>query len=354
VLIFGEFYTRFFAPEPLMPRYVTGSDFGIRKNIPNSTYRQKTTEVDVEIRINEQGFRADKTYPKVPDKSVCRITIFGDSFFMGYEVNLEDSFAFQLENQLYKQGINAEVINLSVSGFGTAENLISLNEIGFSFNPDVVIFEWHESDINDNLRSRLYKIEDDKLQRDAKVFLPAINTRNFLMQFSAYRWLIGNSHLYSVIREKTAIFIKKLLVWLPSILANRNPDIKVVTSAETTKDTKNIYQLKLSKMLLSEANRVTKLNEASFVLLDIPLRRSREKYLSSFDVIRNYLDEKMILISPIDLFHKKANKDTKIYYEEGHGHLSPLGNQLLAAETTKSLIKNNLFNDCLINKNYEQ
>jgi len=50
---FGEAFLRVLAPQPLMPRFITGADYGIRGNFPNADYRQRTEEVDVRLQINE-------------------------------------------------------------------------------------------------------------------------------------------------------------------------------------------------------------------------------------------------------------------------------------------------------------
>src|SRR5262245_61865219 len=120
-LVLAELCVRWMAPVPLMPRYVTGTAWGVRGNIPGAVYRHVTPEVNVEYRINSQGMRADREFSPAPDSQHCRIAMIGDSFFMGYELDLKDTIATQLEESLASQGQSAEVLNFSVSGFGTAE-----------------------------------------------------------------------------------------------------------------------------------------------------------------------------------------------------------------------------------------
>lgn len=342
-LLFGEYYIRLFSPEPLMPRYVTGAPSGIRMNIQNAIYRQKTPEADVEIRINKQGFRSDKIYSKIPKKAVCRIAIFGDSFFMGYEVNIEDSYAYQLEKVLNSRGIKTEVINFSVSGFGTAESLIALQSQGLLYQPDIVIFQWHISDLDDNIRSNLYKLNAGRLTRNANSYLPAIKTRDYLMQFSVYRWLISKSQLYSLIREKAAGTSKQILVWLSALNTTR-ASTKNANELNIISDKK--YKQTLSIKLLREAKHISEENHAGFVVVDIPVRKSRTVFISSLDYLNQPINKYMQVVSPMNIFQANANQDTKIYYEEGHGHLSPLGNYLLANETAKNLIDNNTLHKC--------
>ena len=88
-LLFAEGFIRLFDPQAVMPRYITGTPWGVRGNIPHADYWHHTPEVDVEYRINGQGLRADRDYPLAKPPGVCRIAVFGDSFFFGLEADLK-------------------------------------------------------------------------------------------------------------------------------------------------------------------------------------------------------------------------------------------------------------------------
>ena len=123
-LVFAEAFIRVFHPRPLLPRYVTGTPWGIRGNIPHAHYWHQTPEVKVEYRINGEGMRADLEYSFEKPAGTCRIAVvFGDSFLVGYELDLNDTFTTQLEQRLRARDSMREVLNFSVSGFGTAEML---------------------------------------------------------------------------------------------------------------------------------------------------------------------------------------------------------------------------------------
>lgn len=339
-LVFAEFFTRVFSPQPMMPRFVTGSSYGVRANIAGATYRQKTEEVSVEIRINSQGFRSDEVYAPYPEEGVCRIAIFGDSFFMGYETEIEDSFAGQLVTKLASHDVRSEVVNFAVSGFGTAEDLVVLKAQGLSFNPDVIIFEWQETDFGDNVRSGLYKLNDGVLVRAAETYLPAIEVRDSLMQYSLYRWLISNSQFYSAIREATAGMVKDLLL----LRAARDEDNK--PKPETTNSRQESGQLsyrnQLSVALLRAAHELSGEGGIEFAIVDVPRRLSRIRFVPSIDKIGEMLPEDLTVVSPLEAFLEHADPDTKIYYEKGAGHLTPLGNSLLAA-SVQTVFRNQRF-----------
>ena len=49
-LLFAEGFVRVFDPQPLMPRYISGTDWGVRGNIPHARYWHHTPEIDVQYR----------------------------------------------------------------------------------------------------------------------------------------------------------------------------------------------------------------------------------------------------------------------------------------------------------------
>jgi hypothetical protein len=167
-------FLRLLAPQPLMPRNVTASNFGIRVNMPNDSYWQTTPEVHVQLRINSQGIRADEEIPLEKPAGTKRIVVLGDSYGMGYEVDLKDTFTTQMANRLNAAGQKVQIINLSVSGYGNAEELLMLENRGFAFHPDLVLLAWHQSDFDDNVRSELFVLSDGKLVRDHAEYLPGV------------------------------------------------------------------------------------------------------------------------------------------------------------------------------------
>jgi len=141
-LLFAEGYLRVFDPQPLMPRYITGTAWGVRGNIPRARYWHHTPEVDVEYRINAQGLRADQDYPFAKPAGTCRVGIFGDSFLFGLEVDIRDGFADRLEKRLAQRGMRVQVLNFSVGGFGTAEMLQTMAQAWRPWRAYAVLHLW--------------------------------------------------------------------------------------------------------------------------------------------------------------------------------------------------------------------
>lgn len=334
-LFFAEFFVRIFSPEKIMPRYVTSTDYGIRGNIKNSSYWHTTPDTRVHMRINSKGIRADKEYSYIKEVNHCRVVIFGDSFFMGYEVSLEKSFAYLLEKGLKSAGYPCEVINLAVSGFGTAEMLISLQNEGIKYQPDLVIFQWHESDLDENLRSGLFNLKNNQLIATGKTFLPGIKTRDWLMQFSLYRLIIEHSQLYSALREYAATKIKKLLASQSS--KTTEPAESVTQQESALSSNKLPYKVNLSGQLLLQAKHYVESLGAHFLVVDVPVKwKGSDMYTSLVKLPENVI-QSLNIVAPLDTFDTYTSKNELLYYENGAGHWNETGNSVVTELTLEKI-----------------
>jgi hypothetical protein len=343
-VLFAELFIRLFSPQPLFPRYVTGTPWGVRGNIPNARYWHHTPEVDVEFRINGQGMRDDREYPYRKPPNTCRVAVFGDSFFVGYEVDLRDSFAAKLEAQLRTKGAAVEVLNFSVSGFGTAEMLRTYEHFGRKFNPDVVLFEWHSTDPDDNIRSGLYRLEDGVLKQGAEVYLPGVRAQDILLKSRIYRFIADNSQLYSLIREKAARAAKDLLLTVRQgarqvAATGAQRPASEGQAEDTTIGKKSEPGSLLSGALLMRAQEIVEAENKAFYVVEIPIRVSRTEFRSSATMLPPQTRDHLKMISPVNAFSRLARPDLKLYYEKGQGHFTPVGVQIVVDEAVKVIEK---------------
>lgn len=338
VLLFGEFFLRIMDPQPLMPRYVTGTDYGIRGNVPNITYRHWTPEIDVEMRINSQGMRADKDFDLKTPEGVCRVALLGDSYFMGYEAALDESIAGYLEQHLTDAGYNVEILNFAVSGLGTAEMVVQFQNQVKKFSPDVTVFQWHASDLLDNIRSNLFVVDEQgRLSTKSKVYLPGVKIRDKLTQYAAYRWMIENSHIYTAARESLAKAVKHIL----AVIAVSGADEKE-QKQKSSEDLALIDAgIPLNIALLKLAGETAEQNGSAWYVVPIPFRRSRVEfnlYLDNMDIPPFVKDK---VVSPIAVFREIAEPSLKIYFERGNLHLTPIGNEIVAKLVAERMILEN-------------
>jgi hypothetical protein len=105
---------------------------------PNRDIVINSVDYSVRLRTNANGFRDRERALAKPD-DVFRIVVLGDSFVEAYQVQDDETFTRQLEQQL---GNKFEVINLGIGGYGTAQALRMLKEIGLAYSPDLVLLSF--------------------------------------------------------------------------------------------------------------------------------------------------------------------------------------------------------------------
>lgn len=164
VLVAGE--------QPKFPRHVVRAPWGLRYNEPGARYWHRSADLAIEFRINAQGMRSDHdaAYRKPP--GVRRIVSLGDSFTIGYEVDVADCFSSVLERELRRAGHHVEVLNAGVSGFSTAEELLYLERELLRYDPDLILISFYGNDPEDNLRTGLFAVRDGVLHPGADEYVP--------------------------------------------------------------------------------------------------------------------------------------------------------------------------------------
>jgi hypothetical protein len=331
----GEVFVRLFAPQPMLPRYVCPTSYGIRGNTPNMTYRHKAPEYSIELHVNSKGIRADREIPYEKPAGVRRVLLLGDSFGMGYGVSLEDMFLTRMVESLEAAGVPCEAVNLSVSGFGNSEELVALREEGFRYSPDLVVVAWHCTDFEDNVRSDLYALEEGRLVRRSATYLPAVKSRQLFFQLPLARWLAVHSHLYCCLREKAGATAKFKV--LPALLrlTQREPDAPASGTGDAPP--RDDYPERLSVALLAEIQRQCQEHGANLLVLDIPNRRSRAEFSSSFPAKQAAGVVSLHIYSPIADFQKYAGQ--KLYWEKEHGHFTPLACRIVGEGLAKAALE---------------
>jgi len=312
-VFFGEAYLRLIKPQPILPRYIMSGDFGIRVNIPSVEYEHKTPDYTVTLKTNNKGLRANNEIPYDNNNKAYRVVLLGDSFGMGYGVNLEDTFSEKYRVQLeliLKRPV--ELINLAVSGFGTAEQLLMFENEGVRYKPDLVISTWHDTDPEENIRSKLFKLENGELVRDAKAYLPGVKQREFLFKYPLFRYLAENSHLYNLLRGRAASWVKRLLLF-------RNKQSLQSTGSNTSGDSE------LTSQILSRLNSEIKDSGAKHIIMSIPEKKSRGSYIETMPI---ELIEKYNALTLTQTLSE--NSEQLLYWELSHGHFTPYGCNLVA------------------------
>ncbi len=206
----GEILLRVLVPQPIIPRYVESTPYGIRKNIGNVRGEMIVAEYRHGFSTNSQGFRGTREYAIEKPAGVYRVIALGDSTTLGHGVEDGETFSAVLERNLSATR-PVEVLNMGVSGFGTAEELIQLREVGVRYHPDLVLLGYWPNDPYNNVVSRLFRLEQGEPVRESGEFVPAIAIRDRLYRIPGYGFLCQHSHLVNLIRNRfSAYFVQSL------------------------------------------------------------------------------------------------------------------------------------------------
>ena len=104
------------------------------------------------IEINGQGLRG----PEVAESKSggLRIAVLGDSFVEAFQVAFDRAFASVLERELASScAQEVEIIGFGVSDYGTAQELLTLRERVWQYQPDIIVLAFLTgNDIRNNSR----------------------------------------------------------------------------------------------------------------------------------------------------------------------------------------------------------
>jgi lysophospholipase L1-like esterase len=147
-LIALECALRLFGYNP--PSYLRQTDYTLRPSgYPSLRYELSpgtaTKARGKEIRINSRGFRG---LEPSSDPAVKRVIVLGDSITFGNNLALEETFPFQLQQQLATPGRNLEVLNFGVHGYDTLQEVSSLEIRGLGYHPDLVVVAYCLNDVS--------------------------------------------------------------------------------------------------------------------------------------------------------------------------------------------------------------
>ena len=176
------------------------------------------------VRINSEGLR-DREHSKAKPAGVLRVAVVGDSYAEAFQVEQEKAFWSVLEKRLALcpalAGRQVEVINFGVSGYGTAQELLTLREKVWDYSPDVVLLAvTTNNDVSDNLRALkatdeipYFVLRGEELTPDNSFR----DTRSFRLRDSALnrlgRWLRDHLRFVQAIHEAQAALKSRLAAW---------------------------------------------------------------------------------------------------------------------------------------------
>jgi hypothetical protein len=241
----GYSYPEFYQPDQ-------SRGYALRPNM-EGWYRK---EGQAYIRINSDGLR-DREHDKTKPPGTIRIAVIGDSYPEAFPVALPEAFWSVMEKKLQEcapAGKTIEVINFGVSGYGTAQELITLREHVWEYAPDIVMLAvTTNNDISDN--SRALKKTDEVpyfVYRDSKLALDDSfkETRTFRLRQSALnrlgRWIRDHSRLIQAINQGHHGF----KIWLAARRAQNTPQ----SQGPATENTVAAEELGVDNLIYRQPN----------------------------------------------------------------------------------------------------
>ncbi len=146
-----------------------------------------------DIKINSQGFRADREYSLKNEKGILRIMCLGASPTFGWGVDFKYAYPRQLEEILrsnYKQ-YNFEVINAGIIGYSSYQGLLFLKNEILKYSPDIITVAYV---INDVDRYRFFR-SDGRPDKELQPLNPlTVLLKNIYKKSSLYnlaeKWLL--------------------------------------------------------------------------------------------------------------------------------------------------------------------
>jgi lysophospholipase L1-like esterase len=122
-------------------------------HIPGVRSLSKDDDGRTMIEINSDGLRGPEAAPKAPP-GTYRIALLGDSFIEGFSVSYPKTVGEVLERRLAGlRGTPVEVLNFGVGGYGTTQELLTLQHKVWRYSPDLVLLGVTTgNDVSDNYR----------------------------------------------------------------------------------------------------------------------------------------------------------------------------------------------------------
>ncbi|MEP7176832.1 MAG: SGNH/GDSL hydrolase family protein [Gemmatimonadales bacterium] len=122
-------------------------------HIPGATGGPRQPDGHRRIEINGDGMRGPDIALKHPP-GTFRIALLGDSFIEAFEVPFEQTVGEVLQRRLSTiRGAPVEVLNFGVGGYGTAQELLTLQHEVWKYAPDLILLAVTTgNDISNNYR----------------------------------------------------------------------------------------------------------------------------------------------------------------------------------------------------------
>ncbi|MGF1492426.1 MAG: SGNH/GDSL hydrolase family protein [Microcoleaceae cyanobacterium] len=177
------------------------------------------------VEINQGGMR-DRPYSVTKSENTFRVAVLGDSFTLASQVPMEQNYTSVMETTLRRcidlKSRSVEVLNFGVDGYSTAQELMTLRQAVWQYEPDAVVLAFFiGNDVIDNSK----KLESNH-------YRPFFNLEN------------GELILDDSFKELTSEYSDRYWITtvdrLPTGLINRSRILQVIRKAELENKKRNL------------------------------------------------------------------------------------------------------------------
>lgn len=314
ILLFGSLCLTLFLIEigltifswSVYPRLtISDESLGWKYKPDSQATRTFSADITYSIKINRDGFR-DNEFSKGNDH--LKIMVLGDSMTFGLETDQASIFTNLLEIELNSKlkPVPIDVMNFGITGFSTAQELLTLRKYGPEYKPGLVLLMlFEDNDFTDNITSFQggrfaphFRLKDDKL-----IFYGCPSRSERILT-----WLRDHSTLFFVLTQKTG--------WGPKLLRRR---YDVDEQGQIT------LVIKLLEEIFLYVGR-QKINFHLFYITDTVIGNTRLADIQTFS------EQKGIPITTIPLREEER--------VNGNGHWNEKGHRAVT-----EIIANQIFND---------
>lgn len=286
---------------------------------PNQHGRFNHRDFSVEVVINSQGMR-DSEY-SVERTGKRRMLVLGDSYGWGFGVEHSERFSEIMEDAYP----DWEIINASVSGYGTDQEFLFLRERGMAFKPDVVLLLFYAEDfVNNNHDEQywyfkpLFRINGGELELH-NVPVPKATTIQRLKRF-----VLGRTYLGRILHLAKCR-------WLA--LSGSQVNHKIGNTDRDSSDRRSRYHV--TDRLITSMNELCKKNGSLFLLVSIPMGRQRRT------VLQRITEEQRIPHLQLDADFESTTTSVMFPHDR---HWNEEGHRIAANAIDRFLRKSGVFN----------
>jgi len=308
---------------------------------------------------NSLGIRSQNTEQEFSEKPhKLRIALFGDSFTHGDEVPYESTWAYLLEKNLNNAGLDVEVMNFGVCGYGFDQAYLRWLTKGIKFSPDIVVLGFVSIDVqravnifrflltprsNFPFSKPRYVLSGDDLKL---VNSPAMSPKEVAKTLNSpdKSEILKYEYYYNADDYQDKFWRRSKFVSLFSFTLNDLMS-KYESQAMPSEDYMGIDSeaAKLSLRIISEFGKSVKANKARFLIVTLPQprdlryfqKRSKLEYADILTALKQRHDVICAEERLLDVY--KAKGVGSLFMERGH--YTPPGHKIVADIVSQYLIK---------------